>query len=109
MEQMKNLCAPIPAELHARVREAQEQSGETLGQYITKVLTDYYENLGKTTMDSNTRTVAFQIPEELFEQLKEYLKARHIKQKDFILGLLQRALEDDPVVECTTEKTDLNL
>ena len=29
-EQVKNLCALIPAGLHARVREAQEASGQTL-------------------------------------------------------------------------------
>ena len=33
-ENVKNLCAPIPAGLHARVREEQEVSGKTLGQYI---------------------------------------------------------------------------
>ena len=32
-ENVKNLCAPIPAGLHARVREEQEVSGKTLGQY----------------------------------------------------------------------------
>lgn len=103
MEQMKNLCAPIPAELHARVRQAQENSGETLGQYITKLLTDYYENGGKQTMDNNTRTVAFQIPSELFEQLKEYLKAHNLKQKEFILGLIQQALADDAMPESSEE------
>lgn len=30
-EKVKNLCAPIPAGLHARVREEQEASGKTLG------------------------------------------------------------------------------
>ena len=33
-EKVKNLCAPIPAGLHARVREEQEVSGKTLGQYM---------------------------------------------------------------------------
>ena len=33
-ENVKNLCAPIPAGLHARVREEQEVSGKTLGQYM---------------------------------------------------------------------------
>ena len=33
-DKVKNLCAPIPAGLHARVREEQEASGQTLGQYM---------------------------------------------------------------------------
>lgn len=34
-EETKNLCAQIPASLHAQVREQQEMSGKTLGQYMT--------------------------------------------------------------------------
>ena len=34
-EPTKNLCAQIPASLHAQVREQQEMSGKTLGQYMT--------------------------------------------------------------------------
>lgn len=43
-EPIKNLCAPIPAELHARVREAQEASGQTLSQYMTWLIQTFYEN-----------------------------------------------------------------
>lgn len=94
-EKTKNLCAQIPESLHARVREAQEKSGQTLSQYITAVLISYYEKKeGNNTMD-NTRTVAFQIPEELFQELKKYLKKHDLKQKEFILGLIQQALADD--------------
>ena len=34
-ENTKNLCAPIPAELHAQLRRRQEESGQTLSQYMT--------------------------------------------------------------------------
>lgn len=94
-EKTKNLCAQIPESLHTRVREAQEKSSQTLSQYITAVLISYYEKKeGNNTMD-NTRTVAFQIPEELFQELKKYLKKHDLKQKEFILGLIQQALSDD--------------
>ena len=68
MAQTKNLCAQIPTALHERVCEAKEQSGLTTAQYITNLLLEYYEmkeNGGKVTMaNNNTRTMAFQIPEE---------------------------------------------
>ena len=32
-EKTRNLCAQIPTELHSKVRERQEESGQTLGQY----------------------------------------------------------------------------
>ena len=43
MESTKNLCAQIPESLHARVRSEQEQSGKTLSQYITELITKYYD------------------------------------------------------------------
>ena len=63
-ENIKNLCAPIPAELHAQLRERQEESGQTLGQYMTWLITTFYNQEGKTTMKENQRTVAFQVSTE---------------------------------------------
>ena len=101
MEPTKNLCAQIPASLHARVRREQEDSGKTLSAYITDILTAYYEK-GMTTMNTN-RTVAFQIPEELFQRLKKYLKVHNLKQKEFVLGLIEQALND---AETETDAAD---
>ena len=77
MAATKNLCAQIPTDLHQRVCEAREQSGLTTAQYITNLLIEYYEmkeNGGKTIMANNTRTMAFQIPEELFQRIKTHLE-----------------------------------
>ena len=38
MEPTKNLCAPIPASLHAQLRERQEASGQNLAQYMTDLI-----------------------------------------------------------------------
>lgn len=95
-EKMKNLCAPIPAQLHARVREEQENSGKTLGQYMTWLLTQFYDNeKGGNMSMTEKRTVAFQVPAELFEQFKAYLEKHNIKQNAFFLDCIQRALADD--------------
>ena len=92
-DNVKNLCAPIPASLHARVREQQEASGQTLSQYMTWLITKFYEQEDKTTMKGNQRTVAFQIPEELFERVKAYLKQQGVKQNAFFLNCIQQALD----------------
>lgn len=95
-EKMKNLCAPIPASLHARVREEQESSGKTLGQYMTWLLTKFYDDeKGGSTSMADKRTVAFQVPAEMFEQFKAYLEKHSIKQNAFFLDCIQRALADD--------------
>ena len=93
---VKNLCAPIPEGLHARVREAQEASGQTLGQYMTWLIQTFYDNQNKeeTTMNGDKRTVAFQVPGELFEKFKDYLQERGIKQNAFFLDCIHRALAE---------------
>lgn len=95
-EKVKNLCAPIPAGLHARVREEQEASGKTLGQYMAWLIQTFYENQVKeeTIMIMDKRTVAFQVPGELFEKFKDYLQERGIKQNAFFLDCIHRALAE---------------
>ena len=98
-ENKRNLCAMIPVELHERVRAAQEQAGVTLSAYITELLTDYYER-GNEKMSNGIRTMAFQMPEELFERLKAHLEresartGKKISQKQFVLDLIRQALDE---------------
>lgn len=104
MAQTKNLCAQIPLDLHNRVCEAREESGLTTAQYITNLLIEYFkmkENGGNTTMaNNNTRTMAFQIPEDLFQRIKAHLEresartGRKYTQREFVLGLIEEALDE---------------
>ena len=102
MPETRNLCTQLPLELHQRVCEAREQSGLTTAEYITNLLIEYYElkeNGGKMTMANNSRTMAFQIPEELFQRIKAHLEresqrtGRKLTQREFVLGLIEEALE----------------
>ena len=95
MADKKNLCAMIPADLHARVRQEQEQSGKTLSEFVEQLITDYYKMKEGTKMTGDMRTMAIQLPEELFERLKAYLKKNNLKQKQFIIGLIEDALEQE--------------
>ena len=98
MAQTKNLCAQIPTALHAQVCAAREQSGLTTAQYITNLLIEYYEmkeNGGKTTMAANnTRTLAFQISETLFQRIKAHLEretqrtGKKLTQREFVLNAI---------------------
>ena len=88
----KNLCAMLPEELHTRVRQEQERLGLTLSEYVEQVLNEYY---AKGDKPNNTSTVAFQIPEELFLRLKDHLAKTGLKQKEFMLSLIEEALRED--------------
>ncbi|MBO3280834.1 translation initiation factor 2 [Intestinimonas butyriciproducens] len=103
MAETKNLCAQIPLELHAKVCGERERREQTTSQYITQLLMEYYEmkeNGGTMTMANNgSRTMAFQIPEELFQRIKQHLEresarsGRKVTQREFVLGLIEEALE----------------
>ena len=95
MADKKNLCAQIDTALHMRVRQEQEQSGKTLSEFVEQLITDYYKMKEGAKMTGDTRTLATQIPEELFERLKAYLKKNNLKQRQFIIGLIEEALEQD--------------
>ncbi len=43
----------------------------------------------------NMRTMAFQVPEEMFQRIKEYLQRHHMTQKQFVLGLIEAELDRD--------------
>lgn len=110
MEAKKNLCAMIPAELHAKVIAEKEQLAlSTLGEYVELVLKEHFEG-GKPIMAA-IKTLAFQISEELDQRLKNFIAAekkrgRKISQKEFIIGLIEQALAEYEAQNQTEETTE---
>ena len=103
MAETKNLCAQISIDLHRKICEEKDQAGLTTAQYITNLLTEYFdmkENGGNAAMtNSGTRTMAFQIPEELFQRIKAHLEresartGHKLTQREFVLRLIEEALD----------------
>ena len=94
----KGITVKIDADLHAQVRQYIEAYGMTMAEFVSKALDD--ELHPKTTIKEekymgNMRTMAFQIPSELFDQIKDYLDRHHMTQKQFVLGLIQDELDRD--------------
>ena len=106
MEERKNLCAMLPVALHTRVRQEQEKAGMTLGEYVEAMITEYYDWKDGKIMTGEMRTLAAQIPAELFDRLDRYLKERGIKKKDFLVDIITRALEAAEAAEVTETITE---
>ena len=66
-----------------------------LNEYVEQLIEDYYKMKEGTRMTGDMRTMAIQLPEELFERLKAYLKQNKLSQKQFIIGLIEDALEQN--------------
>ena len=99
----KGVTCKIPLELHNRISEEIRASGSTMSKFIEMVINAFYEKKEKgDQVMGKTRTMAFQISEELFQKIKEYLAEyervyhRRLTQKEFVIGLVEQALEEAP-------------
>ena len=99
MAETRNLCAQIPLDLHAKVIEEKNALGQALSEYITNILKEHFEGGNKTMANTAMKTLAFQIPEELDQRIKNYLAAekertgKKVSQREFVVGLIIQALD----------------
>ena len=95
----KGVTCKIPLELHNRISEEIRETESTMSKFIEMIITEHYEKVAVTVMEKG-RTLAFQVSEELFQRVKEYLEAyekayrRRLAQKEFVVGLIEQALEE---------------
>ena len=94
----KGVTCKIPLDLHNRITEEIRQSESTMSKFIEQIILEHYAK-GVTNM-GKTRTMAFQVSEELFQQIKDYLARyeqvyhRKLTQKEFVIGLIEQAIEE---------------
>ncbi len=99
-EEKKGITVKIDAELHAQVREYIEANNMTMAEFVTRALDDELHpknDMKEGITMANTRTIAFQVPEELFQRIKDYLQRNHLTQRQFLIGLIEDELERDQV------------
>lgn len=93
----KGITCKIPLDLHSRISEEMREKELTVSQYIELVIREHMDggiHMGKT------RTLAFQVSEELFQKIKDYLDRyeqtyrRKLTQKEFVITLIEQALEE---------------
>lgn len=93
--EMKNICGKIPVELHEKLKLEVEELGISIPKYLEMVIEEHMTRKGEKTDMANSRTVAVQVTEELFSRLKAVLAQNGMKQKDFLIGLIEAALEKE--------------
>lgn len=95
MAEMKNICGKIPVELHEKVRAEIEERETSTQIFIRQVIEEHFnrlENKGEESMEK--RTLAVQVTEELFQIVKWAVTKEGIKQKDFIIRIIEKAVEE---------------
>ena len=95
MTEMKNICGKIPVELHEKVRAEIEEKETSTQIFIRQVIEEHFNRLeGKGEESMEKRTLAVQITEELFQRVKWAVAKEGIKQKDFIIRIIEKAVEE---------------
>ena len=95
MAEMKNICGKIPVELHEKVRAEIEEKETSTQIFIRQVIEEHFnrlENKGEESMEK--RTLAVQVTEELFQRVKWAVTKEGVKQKDFIIRIIEKAVEE---------------
>lgn len=101
----KGITVRIDADLHAEVSQYLRDHSMTMAEFVSLALDDelHPKNQMKegSTM-ANTRTIAVQVPEDLFQRIKDYLQRNNMMQKQFLIGLIEDELEREQT-ECESE------
>ena len=102
----KGVTVKIDAELHAEVRRYIEEHEMTMGEFVSLALQDELHpqiNIQEDKNMGNMRTLAFQVPEELFQKIKDYLQRNNMTQKQFVIGLIETEINRD-----LTQRADMS-
>lgn len=97
----KGITVKVAADLHAEVSEYVRSHNMTMSEFVAQALdNELHPKITEKEGNEmgNTRTVAFQVPEELFQRIKDYLNRNHMTQKQFLLGLIERELDREQSV-----------
>ena len=112
MPEMKGVTVKIPADLHAEVKAYIEAHNMTMGEFIAQAVDNELHPKIQMTQEEpmeRLRTLAFQVPDSLFQRVKACLERNHLTQKQFVIGLIEAELEQDEALyqsEQTEERED---
>ena len=94
----KGLTVQLPLGLHAEVKQYVEANNMTMAEFVVLALNDElhpkYQEKEENNM-ANMRTLAVQVPEDLFQRIKDYLRRNNMTQKEFVIGLIESEIERD--------------
>lgn len=109
-DEKRGITVKIDDALHAEVKQFIESQGMTMAEFVSQAL---YNELHPKTQQQEVknmermRTMAFNMPESMFQRLKEYLHRHRMTQKEFVLGLVEAELNRDQAL-MNKEETEMD-
>ncbi len=91
----KGITVKVDADHHAEISRYLQENGMTMTEFVTKALEDELHpkiTEGEKIM-ANTRTIAFQVSEDFYNRLKDYLQRNGVTQRQFLIDLIEDELD----------------
>ena len=98
----KGISAKIAEELYDEVKAYAESHEMTMSDFIERALQDELHpkfNEKQEKNMGNTRTIAFQTSDEIFEKLNDYLHRHGLKKNKFFIDFITKVLEEDQAMQ----------
>lgn len=93
----KGITTKVNLGLHAKAKEFMASHDDMkMESFISNAIDSYLASEQQKGSPTKMRTLAFQVPEDFFQEVKDYLD-RHgnMKQNKFVLGLIRQELDRD--------------
>ena len=98
----KGISAKIAEDLYDEVKAYAESHEMTMSDFIERALQDELHpkfNEKEEKNMGNTRTIAFQTSDEIFEKLNDYLHRHGLKKNKFFIDFITKVLEEDQAMQ----------
>ena len=92
----KGITVRIDADLHAEVSQYLRDHSMTMAEFVSLALDDELHpksQMKEGNSMANMKTIAVQVPEDLFQRIKDYLQRNNMTQKQILIGLIEDELE----------------
>ena len=109
----KGITTKVDVELHAKAKQYMADHGDmNMETFITKAI-DGLVNAKEQTQEmqkpEKQRTIAFQVPESFYQEVKDYLERNGLRQNRFMYNLIKQELDRETLeLETLAKKQDEN-
>ena len=103
MEETRGITVKVPESLHIKAKQEAETNSQTISQFIEVVLAFYFNRGEEKEMNTGKRTLAFQVSEEFFAAVQDYIHDHKMKLRDFGIAAMRRMMDDVAIVAPSTE------
>lgn len=103
MEETRGITVKVSEPLHSKAKQEAETNSQTMSQFIETVLQFYFNREEEKAMNTGKRTLAFQVSDEFYDEVQNFIRDRGMKLKDFGTTAMRRMM-DEPSADKTEQK-----